>query len=277
VLDNAIPPRAPWSTKDATAALDIGDPVEAVARIMSDAAPGDLTIVAGSIDPSAVMAIQRASPGVSVIVTDAYFNFDEDTRIRFERPIHFSTFGMLGGTLVVVLQGDSAAIIRLGLTRDARGMINGAELEDIVLDETVPDDPAVRARLDAHYARMAAESGLAEVAPIGPVAREARRRVRGAGLCLLPRSRVRTVSTIEHAAAFATRLSGAGRGAGCFACHAGHRQPGATISDHQALRHVHMQPATGRAAGIEIHGQEASSESRPPRSAGSAIPRSTRT
>ena len=248
----------PLEFEDAVAAMTIEEPVAAIRNVLDRRGPdgrtrSGLTIVAGALGPSAVLDIHAALPDLPLILTDDYFRFTQDPRLRFERPLGgqgFSTSGRLGKTLLVVLRTDSYALTRIGLAARDDGTIAGSELEDIVLDETIADDPPVRARLDAHYARLAAESGLAEPPPIG-----ARLRLSpdatytGAAACAPchPAETAQWKAT-PHASAYATLLSKRRQGVpGCFACHVtGYRQPtGYRVTSDVALRHVQCESCHG--------------------------------
>ncbi|HYS78725.1 MAG TPA: multiheme c-type cytochrome, partial [Candidatus Dormibacteraeota bacterium] len=243
----------PLEFEDAVAPMTIEEPVAAIRKVLDGRGPGGLTVVAGALGPTAVLNIHAAFPDLPLILTDDYFRFTQDPRVRFDRPLEgkgFSTSGRLGKTLLVVLRTDAYALTRIGLAARDDGTIAGSELEDIVLDETIADDPRVRARLDAHYARLAAESGLAEPPPVGT-----RLRARldaaytGAAACA-PCHAAETGQweTTPHASAYATLLSKRRQGVpGCFACHVtGYRQPtGYRVSSDVALRHVQCEACHG--------------------------------
>lgn len=214
---------------------------------------GGLTVVAGALGPTAVLDIHAALPDLPLILTDDYFRFTQDPRLRFERPLGgqgFSTSGRLGKTLLVVLRTDSYALTRIGLAARYDGSIAGSELEDIVLDETIADDPEVRARLDAHYARLAAESGLAEPSPIGTRLRTTLDAAYTGAAACAPCHPAETGQwkTTAHASAYATLLSKRRQGVpGCYACHVtGYRQPtGYRAITDVALRHVQCESCHG--------------------------------
>ncbi len=236
--------------EDATASITIVDPVAALRAILGKGGAPGLTAVAGTLGPSAILAIHEAFPDVRLILTDDYFHLNEDPRLRFERPTALSTFGMLGKTLVVMLESDSYGLVRLGLDLGADATILGAELQDLDLDDAIPDDAVVRARLDAHYARLARASGLAEVAPIGTRLRESLGAAYvGADACAsCHAAETEQWRSTDHASAFATLLAKRRQGVpGCYACHVtGYRQPGGyrTIADLR-LRHVQCEACHG--------------------------------
>jgi len=224
----------PLEFEDAVARMAIEEPVAALRRVLDPhgRAGDDLAVVAGPLAPTTVLEIHAAFPDLPLIVTDDYFHFTQDPRLRFERPLGgdgFSTFGLLGKTLLVVLRTDSYALTRLALAVRHDGTIGGAGLEDIVLDEGIPDEPRVRARLDAHYVRLAAESRLAEPAPIGTRLRATLDATyTGAGACARCHAgETGQWKSTPHASAFATLLSRRRQGVpACAACHVtGYRQP----------------------------------------------------
>jgi hypothetical protein len=241
--------------EDATAAVRVTDPVEAVRRALAGPRPrGETAAVAGYLSPTTVLRLAREFPDLPLVVTHDYFRFNEDPRLRFERPLgDLATFGMLDRTLVVLLQSDSYGLVRLGLLLRPDGGIAGAEIEDLVLDETVPDDPAVRARLDAHYARLAREAGLADLPSIGDaLAARLRSPYAGAATCAACHEpQTRQWAGTPHAAAFATLLERSRQGVpGCFACHVtGYGQPDGyrTMAD-RGLRNVQCESCHGPGA-----------------------------
>jgi hypothetical protein len=238
--------------EDATAAIRVADPVEAVRRALAGPRPrGETPAVAGYLSPTTVLRLAREFPALPLVVTHDYFRFNADPRLRFERPVEaLATFGMLDGTLVVLLQSDSYGLVRLGLLLRPDGGIAGAELEDLVLDETIPDDPAVRARLDAHYARLARESGLSEPPSIGDaLAGRLRSDYVGAATCTAcHEAQAAQWAGTPHAAAFTTLLERSRQGVpGCFACHVtGYGQPtGYRAIADRGLRHVQCEACHG--------------------------------
>jgi hypothetical protein len=240
--------------EDATSAFSITDPVEAVRRARAGMRRGETLAAAGYLSPTTVLRLAREFPDLPLVVTHDYFRFNQDPRLKFERPIEgLSTFGMLDGTLVVVLQSDSYGLVRLGLLLRPDGGIAGAELEDLVLDESIPDDPAVRARLDAHYARLARESGLADLPSLGDLlAERLQSNYAGAATCAACHAaETAQWSGTPHASAFATLLERSRQGVpGCFACHVtGYRQPTGyrSIAD-RGLRNVQCEACHGPGA-----------------------------
>jgi len=242
----------PLEFEDAIAGTSIESPGSALGKVVDDAAAGEILGVAGPIGPSEVLAIQAAVPEISLIITDDYFHFEQDPRLEFERPLGlgFSTFGMLGNTLVVLLKSDSYAMVRLGLALDPEKRIAGAGLEDLPLDETIPDDPGVRARLDDHYAALAEASGLSDHAPLGTSLREKLGAsyvgVEACAAC--HREETLQWRSTPHASAFATLLSRRRQGVpGCTACHVtGSGQPdGYRGMADGALRNVQCESCHG--------------------------------
>ena len=238
--------------EDATAGVTVESPAAALKKLLEDHPTPELTIVMGPLGPSAVFEIHRTLPDLPLIVTDSYFRFGEDPRLAFERPPGqgLATFGMLGKTLLVVLQSDSYGLVRLGLSLGRDGAIVGAELEDIELGDDIPDDPVVRTRLDNHYAALTAESGLTDLPPIGRWLRDKLdASYVGAAACAPchPQETDQWKGT-SHAEAFATLLNRRRQGVpGCFACHVtGYRQPTGyrKIAD-VSLRHVQCESCHG--------------------------------
>jgi hypothetical protein len=237
--------------EDATAGIRIVDPVEALRRTTDGPRSRETLAVVGYISPTTVLRLVREFPGLPLVITHDYFRFNEDRRLRFERAVEgLSTFGLLDGTLVVQLQSDAYGLVRLGLLLRDDGSIAGAEIEDLVLDESVPDDPGVRARLDAHYARLARESGLADHPPVGDLlVTRLQARFVGVGACAACHdSETEQWRTTGHAAAFASLLARNRQGVpGCFACHVtGYRQEGGyrTVAD-APMRHVQCEACHG--------------------------------
>lgn len=253
----------PLEFEDAIAPMTIEDPLPPIRDVLEGKTSGNrraggrgLTIVAGSLGPTAVLRMHDALPDLPLIVTDDYFRFTQDPRLRFERPLGgkgFSAAGFLGRTLLVVLRTDTYALTRIGLGLRDDGAITGCDLEDMVLDESIPDDPLVRARLDAHYARLAAASGLSEPAPIGTrlYAMIGAGYVGAASCASCHPGETEQWKGTPHASAYATLLSKRRQGVpGCYACHVtGYRQPGGyhAIAD-VALRHVQCEACHGPGA-----------------------------
>ena len=240
--------------EDAIASFQIDDPADAVSRVLSTRQVRALTIAAGPLGPAAVLAIHEAHPGLSLIVTDVAAPFAFDPALAFERPPQgYSTLAMLGRTLLVVVESGSYGLTRVGLSIAADGTVVGAELEDLDLDERIPDDRGVRAILDAHYGRLGALDGAALPAPIGGRLRAALKDASyaGAGACAACHSdeTVQWKST-RHANAFATLLERRRQGVpGCYACHVtAYRQPGGYRSMADLpLRHVQCESCHGPA------------------------------
>ncbi|MGH9749139.1 MAG: multiheme c-type cytochrome [Candidatus Polarisedimenticolia bacterium] len=237
--------------EDATALVGFADPVQTLRRLTTAPRRGETLAVAGYLSPTTVLRLAREFPGLPLVVTHDYFRFNEDRRVTFERPVEgLATFGMLDGTLVVLLQSDAYGLVRLGLLLRPDGGIEGAELEDLVLDDSIPDDPKVRARLDAHYLRLARESGLADHPPVGGLlAGRLGAPYVGADACA-PCHETQTAQwrTTAHAAAFATLLARNRQGVpGCFACHVtGYRQEGGYLAvADRAMRHVQCESCHG--------------------------------
>ncbi len=237
--------------EDATAPIRITDPVEGTRRALAASQPSGTIGVAGYLSATTVLRIVRELPGLPLVITHDYFRFNEDRRVRFTRPLEgLSTFGMLDGTLVVLLQSDAYGLVRLGLLLRDDGGIAGAEIEDLVLEESIPDDPGVRKRLDLHYARLARESGLSDYPPVGALlAARLRASYVGAGTCAsCHAAETGQWESTPHAAAFATLLARNRQGVpGCFACHVtGYGQQGGyrTVTD-LGMRHVQCESCHG--------------------------------
>lgn len=240
--------------EDAAAGFRVEDPVAALRRVA--AAPGDsrptLVMVAGSIGPTTVLELHREFPDLAAILTTDYFHLAQDPRFEFERPLgeSLSTVGFLGRTLLVLLRTDSYAVARLTLRLDGAGRIAAASVEDVVLDEAIPEDPIVRGRLDAHYARLAAESGLQEPAPVGSALTDRLDATYvGSEACASCHEEEQTQwATTAHATAYATLLARRRQGVpGCEACHVtGYRQPGGyRRTSDRALRNVQCESCHG--------------------------------
>jgi hypothetical protein len=243
---------SPLEFEDAIADVNIRRPAEAIGDALEQCGAGCLPIVAGPLGPTAVLELLESRPDLPIIVTDDWGRFIQDPRFRFERPLSegFATAGLLGNTLIVVLRSDAYALVHLGLTLGDGGEIAGVDLEDLPLGDEVPDDPGVRRALDAHYAKLAVESGLSVAAPIGTGLRQkVGGTYVGAEICRTCHpSEYQQWKATEHSAAFATLLSKRRQGVpGCFACHVtGYRQPGgyAAISD-RGLRNVQCEACHG--------------------------------
>ena len=236
--------------EDAVARMSIAPPAEALAAVLSDPARTGLTVVAGPLGPREVMEIHAAVPGVRLILTSNYFRFLRHPSLEFERPLDLATFGMLDGTLLVLLKSDAKGLVRLGLALDADGGIVGAELEGIPLNDSIPDDPSVRRRLDQHYDRLAAAAGLPDLPPMGePLRLKLQADYVGSANCAgcHPDETEQWRGT-AHATAFATLLERHRQGVpGCYACHVtGYGQPAGyrSIADVR-LRHVQCESCHG--------------------------------
>ncbi len=242
----------PLEFEDSVSDLRLRDPAEALAGKLERERGPELLAVAGPLGPSSVLRIQKRFPQIDLILTDDSFRFDRDPRLVLQQPpgVKFARFGRLGGTLVVVLRSDSYALVRLGLLLDADGRIAGAELQDLPLDESIPDDPGVRSVLDRHYAALAAESGLSPAIPVGSrLERLLEADYIGEEACAACHSEeARAWSSTPHAAAFASILERRRQGVpACAACHVtGYGQPtGYRRIEDVRLRHVQCESCHG--------------------------------
>lgn len=237
--------------EDAIAPIRVTPATDAVRGALARATPGSLTVVAGALAPATVLEIARLDPGPSLIVTSDYFHFHQDPRIAFERPLEsLTTLGQIGRTLVVLLRTDSYALARLGLRVDASGNVTAAEIEELLLDDSVPEDAGVRSRLDAHYAMLARASRLPEPVPIGSrLQQRLAASYVGATACEpCHAGPSRQWAVTPHATAFSTLLSRRRQGVpGCFACHVtGFRQAsGYRVLSDRKLRDVQCESCHG--------------------------------
>jgi len=237
--------------EDATAAIPIGSVPESVSETLGAPDFGSISIVAGSLSPTTVLALQRLRPDLSLIVTDDYFRFAQDPRFAFERPLgdSLATLGLLGRTLLVVLRTDTFALGHVNFAVDPAGQVTAAGVEALVLDEHVPDHAPTRRRLDQHYAAMAAAEGLAVAPPVGMLREQLGGAYVGSAACRsCHEPETRQWKTTAHASAFVTMLDRRRQGVPrCVRCHVtGYRHPGGYQAITQlALRHVQCESCHG--------------------------------
>jgi len=143
---------------DAAEELRFGDPVGSAVRLADSlAASTDLVIVIGQIQPATVRRLAARSGNIDVIVS-CEFETPRVVPSATGPTLDFSDDpGFLGRTLVLYTSARQYGVQAARLDLDAQGRIAGATIEDVRLQEDVPDDPPVRRALNSFYDGIGAQ------------------------------------------------------------------------------------------------------------------------
>jgi cytochrome c554/c'-like protein len=195
---------------DAAEALRFGDPVVSALHLADSlAAVTDLVVVLGEIHPATIRRLAASSSSIDVVVSSS---FDAPRVVPAAKGPSLDSSdepGFLGRMLVLYTTPRQYGLSVARVDLDAQGEIAGAAIEDVRLNEEIPDDPQVRHTLNAFYDRIGAE-GAAQRSVRTPFAWDAARqmgRYVGASACkeCHELEHAQWIGT-AHAAAFKTLL-----------------------------------------------------------------------
>jgi predicted metalloprotease with PDZ domain len=154
VLD---PPRGGGTTvrrfSESAARLQFLDPVEEVRKIAAGKSSADLLVVMGTLSPWTIRRIAAACPDVDVVLSTAYDGPHWLPSSGGSRPVMTTddSTGFLGQTLVLYTYRGQYGISSARLGVDRSGRIVSADRTEYWLDESVPDYPLIRDRLNRFY------------------------------------------------------------------------------------------------------------------------------
>jgi hypothetical protein len=163
------PPRgrdAPALFEENTVSLEVEDPVETLRReVPALSQQADLVVAMGRLSPFTIRRIAEACPDVDVILSTE-FRAPMRSDGKPDSDLHSEDHeGFLGRTLVLYthLTNYGLSTVRLGV--DAEGRIASATLDDVWLNDKVPDQPQVRSMLNQFYDRVGKTAAAQESVP----------------------------------------------------------------------------------------------------------------
>lgn len=195
---------------DAAERLRFGDPVASALHLADSlAAVTDLVVVLGEIQPATIRRLAASSSSIDVVVSSS---FDAPRIVPAATGPSLDSSdepGFLGRTLVLYTTPRQYGLGVARVDLDASGRIAGAAIEDVRLNEEIPDDSQVRHALNAFYDGIGAEEAAQRSVPT-PFAWDAARqmgRYVGASACkeCHELEHAQWIGT-AHAAAFKTLL-----------------------------------------------------------------------
>ena len=152
--------------EEAAESLKVEDAVErARAELDGLAKSPDLLIALGNLTPHSIRRLVARCPELDLVISTEFNALlgpakgGEAPGARQERP------GFCGQTLVLYTRATRYGVSTARLGVDAQGRIARAELADVWLADSIPDDRRVRAMLDRFYARTASAAGRAAKVP----------------------------------------------------------------------------------------------------------------
>lgn len=151
----------PSVLEEAVDSLEFQDPVAAVARVTATLPSSDFVVVSGEIPYRAIRDIAKRCPQVDIIVASPQMYFGELAPKNPTGSRQQDFPGFLGHTLVAYGDLGSYGVSGVLIDLAADGRIAGAAFEHYELNETVPDDPVVRSKLDRFYASLAPSAVVA--------------------------------------------------------------------------------------------------------------------
>jgi hypothetical protein len=142
--------------EESALALDIEDPVEAVRREAAALGPrADLIVAMGRLTPFTVRRIAETVPEVDVILSSEFAAPVEPEGHGGGGGLHRNDDeGFVGRALVLYTHMTNYGLSSARLAIDAAGRVAAAELDDVWLDEAIPDHPQVRGMLNRFYDRV---------------------------------------------------------------------------------------------------------------------------
>jgi hypothetical protein len=148
--------------EEAAESLVVGSPVHTLQHDMPAAwRDAQVRIVLGRLGPVTVRELAAACPDINLVISTEFNVLDGlspngriDPHMQ-ERP------GFVGQTLVLhtTTSRYGLGLVKLGL--DAAGRVAGAELDEKILNDSIPDAPRIRGLLDRFYERAGREPGAA--------------------------------------------------------------------------------------------------------------------
>jgi len=160
------PPRGsdlPAGFEDNVLQLTVDDPVETVQReARALGGQADVVIALGRLTPLTIRRLADACPELDVIVSSEY---EAPVPAKNEGHSHLhgeDVEGFVGRTLVLYTHLTSYGVSTARLGVDADGRIAEAALDDVWLNEKVPDQPRVREVLNAFYDRVGKQAAAQE-------------------------------------------------------------------------------------------------------------------
>lgn len=147
--------------EDAVHGLTITDPIEAVARVLSQINSHQyFIIVVGSISPATARRLIRRCPNIGLIITSARYYIDYegipqygDTNLSLQI-YREDKSGFYKNTLILYANMDSYGISCVDFRLGHRGRIRDVCLYRIILSENIPEHMLVRGLLDRYYNSM---------------------------------------------------------------------------------------------------------------------------
>ena len=152
------PPRgreAPAIFEENTVSLEIEDPIETLRReVPALSKQADLVIAMGRLSPFTIRRIAEACPDLDVILSTE-FRAPMRPEGQSGSELHTEDHeGFLGRTLVLYTHLTNYGLSTARLAVDAKGRIASATLDDVWLNDKVPDQPRMRGMLNEFYDRV---------------------------------------------------------------------------------------------------------------------------
>ena len=139
-------------------AIEIEEPIVAIERELEGADPeeliDELIVVYGQIPPWKIAEIVAAHPELDVVASCDRWVLPGTSQRTTGPGDFFLESGFLGQTFVALANEESHGLALFELALDERGRVAGYEERLQVLDEDLPDDAAVRARMSELYATI---------------------------------------------------------------------------------------------------------------------------
>jgi hypothetical protein len=151
---------------DAAEGLGFGDPVASAVHLADSlAAVTDLVVVLGEIQPTTIRRIAAGSSSINVIVSSSFHAPRVVPTATGPSLDSSDEPGFLGRTLVLYTTPRQYGLSVARVDLDAQGEIAGAAIEDVRLNEEIPDDRQIRHTLNAFYDGIGAEEAAQRSVP----------------------------------------------------------------------------------------------------------------
>ena len=149
--------------EDEALSLMVEDPVQTLRReVPALARQADLVIALGRLTPFTIRRVAEACPELDVIISSE-FGAPARTKLEGHEHLHAQDGeGFVGRTLVLYTHLTSYGLSTARLGVDADGRITDAVLDDIWLNEKVPDHPQMRRTLNTFYDRVGRQAAAQE-------------------------------------------------------------------------------------------------------------------